>query len=283
MKKFQFFTLHRPFGFGLILISLYALLTTITNPVHYLFTGSEAGQLYGDAVSKFICFLLFLALFWRFGWLSYSGISRLGNLKTWLVVAGILVYLTFAKLYAFTGVFSPTVPRSYLVGPNLILGLSTGLVEETMFRGLVLVSMILAWGDTRRGLVKAILLSSLYFGLLQLINDIIRPPAVVLLQAAIVTLPGVLYAAVVLASRTLWPVIQIHGLTNAAVNIRLIGDSTYQETNAMWIRFAIALIPLIGFATFLTLKLPQPYRFNLDNGNFLYTKPLLQINTCSGN
>jgi membrane protease YdiL (CAAX protease family) len=74
-------------------------------------------------------------------------------------------------------------------------------------------------------------------------------------------LPGILYAAIVFASRSLWPAIIIHWLTNAAVNIKITGFETYQEAFSMWIIFTVALIPLMAFSTYLIWKLPESYKF----------------------
>jgi hypothetical protein len=80
---------------------------------------------------------------------------------------------------------------------------------------------------------------------------------VVLFQAIVVFLPGIFYAAIVLASRSLWPAILIHWLGNAAVNIKLVGIENYQETLTMWILFAIALMPILVYSAYLIRRLPQ--------------------------
>ena len=74
-------------------------------------------------------------------------------------------------------------------------------------------------------------------------------------------MPGILNAAIVLTRRSLWPAIIIDWLTNAAVNIKIAGFETYQETFTMWIIFAIALIPLMVISAYLIWKRPQFYKF----------------------
>lgn len=226
---------------------------------------NEVGQLYGDAIAKLITFLVLLLLLWRFGWIKASGITRLGNTKTWLVVGGILVYKILIELFAFTGDISITLPNSQLGSANLIYALTTSIVEETMYRALVLIAMMLAWGGTKRGQVKAVLLSSLFFGLLHMFNVLIRPFGVVLFQALVATLPGILYAALVLTSRSLYPAIVIHWMTNAAVNIKMIGFENYQETFGMWVTFAVLLIPLMAYAAFIIWRLPESYEYEIEN------------------
>jgi membrane protease YdiL (CAAX protease family) len=264
VNRFRSFATKRPFLFGLLLIFIYALLGTITYPAHFLFSEDEVGRLYGDALSKFTVFLVFLFILWRFGWMKASRITCLGDVKTWLIVAGILVYKILAELYAFTGDISIRFPDPQLAIANLVFPLSTSLVEETMFRALALVAMILAWGSTKQGQIKAVLLSSVFFGLTHMFNIIVRPFGVVLFQAIVAALPGILYAAIVLARRSLWPAIIIHWLTNAAVNIKLIGTEDYQETVTMWVIFAVSLIPLMAYSAYLIWKLPESYEYEVD-------------------
>lgn len=264
MSKFRNFALNRPFLFGLILIVLYALLGTITYPVHFLFPENDLGQLYGDTLSKLIIFGIFLTILWKFGWIQFSKINSPGEPMTWLIVALILVYKILVELYAFTGNLSFPLSNPTLAIANLIYGLPNSLVEETMFRGLVLVAMISAWGSSKSGQIKAILLSSLFFGLMHLFNIIARPIGIVVFQAFIITLPGILYSAIVLARKSLWPAIIIHWLTNSAVNIKLIGYNNYQENLTMWGIFGLAFIPLIAYSAYLIWKLPESYQYEQD-------------------
>ena len=261
MNKFKEFSLKRPFLFGLVLIFVYALLGTVTYPTHFLFPENEVGQLYGDALSKFIIFLVFLLVLWQFGWMKASRITSLGNIGTWLIVAVILIYKILAELYAFTGDISIAFPNPQLATANLVFALQTSLVEETMFRALTLVAMVMAWGNTKQGQIKAVLLSSAFFGVTHMFNIIARPFGVVLFQALVATLPGILYGAIVLARRSLWPAFILHWLTNAAVNIKLIGYENYQETLTMWIIFAISLIPLMAYSAYLIWRLPESYQY----------------------
>ena len=257
MKRFKSFALDHPFLFGIVLLLVYAVIVTITYPLHYLFPENDAGQIYADSTAKLITFLVFLLILWRFGWIDLSGITRLGDTKIWPIVGIVLVYMVLAQLYAFTGDMSIHLSNTKLSAANLILALATSLIEETWVRGLVLIAMMLAWGSSRKGQLKAILFSSMIFGLVHLMNIMIRPVGVVLFQAIVVFLPGIFYAAIVLASRSLWPAILIHWLGNAAVNIKLVGIENYQETLTMWILFAIALMPILVYSAYLIRRLPQ--------------------------
>jgi membrane protease YdiL (CAAX protease family) len=257
MEKLKNFALKRPFLFGIVLLVFYACLTALAYPVHYLLPDNEIGQLYGDAAAKFLVFLFFLAALWRFRWVPVSGMTRLGNIRIWPVVAVLLIYRVLTELYAFTGSITIAFPNPPLAAADLVLTFSTGLVEETMVRGMVLIAMLIAWGSTKGGQLKAVLLSSTLFGLIHLFNLMVRPVGVVLMQALILTLPGIFYAALVLATRSLWPAIVIHWLGNAAVNIKLMGNENYQETFTMWIIYGITLVPLIVYSAYLIRRLPR--------------------------
>lgn len=257
MKKLKTFAVQRPFLFAIVLVFVYALLTTLVFPVHYLFPDTEIGQTYGDALSKLIVFAIFLLALWRFDWFRASGITRTGGRWIWVLAAVITTYRILTELYAFTGSASLPITGGALAAARLTFSLSTALVEETMLRGLVLMAMLAAWGGSKQGQVRAVLLSAVVFGLTHLFNLISRPPGVVLFQTVMVMLPGILYAALVLYTRSLWPGIIIHWLGNAAVNIKLIGSESYQETFSMWLIYAVTLLPLVAYSAYLLWKLPE--------------------------
>jgi membrane protease YdiL (CAAX protease family) len=261
MNRIKNFALKRPFLFGLALIVVFALLSVLTYPVHFLFPDSGPGPPVGQGLGELIIFLIFVWVLWKLGWLKASGLTNLGKVQTWLAVLLILVYLAIVEVYAFTGDLSFSVSDWPMAAATLLDNLGTGFVEEIMFRGLVLVAMVIAWGNTKKGLVKAILLSSLFFGVMHLFNIFIRPPGVVILQALIVSLPGILYAALTLSSRSIWPAIIIHWLTNAAVNVKLLGYPNFEESFSMWLIFVIGLLPVLAYAAYLIWKLPERFEY----------------------
>ena len=255
MKNIKEYALKRPFIFGLFMIFLFSLLSTLTYPVHFLFPETTSGQLLGDALGKILIFLVFLFITWRFGWLQRAGFAQVGKPLAWVVLLPILVYKILSWVYAFTGdlIFPPL--KLGLASSHLALQLGTSLVEETMVRGLVLTAMILAWGETKSGQFKAAALSSLYFGMIHLFNLISRPSGTVLLQAVILSLPGLFYAAFLLRYKTIWPGVILHWLLNATVNIKLIGVENYQETLSNWLIAGAAILPLALLSLYWVWKL----------------------------
>ena len=280
MARFKAFVINHPIFFGLILVFLYSLLSTLSYPVHFLFPENEVGQLLGDTLSKAIIFVAFVLLLWRFGWIKASGLLHLGKGADWLIFLGLLIYKLLIELYAFTGDFLPVLPSSTYTMTQVVYFFPSVLVEESMYRALLLLAMILAWGDTKQGIVKAALYSSFFFGMLHLFNILVRPAGVVLFQAVIVSLPGLLYAAIVLKSRTLWPVILLHWLTNAFVNVKISQIDNYQETTGMWILWAVLLIPLIIYSAILLWQLPEPYEYDeIEDDRLLLGQRAKQLKT----
>lgn len=261
MERFRKFAVSHPIWFGVVMILAFALVSALAWPAHYLFPENEAGQLYGEGLADLLTALVFIALLWRWGWLKAAGLTRLGDRTTWLIVAALLIYKIPAELYAFTGSVSGVQTNTPVGVAQFVITLPGSLVEEVMVRGLILVAMLLAWGQTKRGQAAAIIGSSVIFGLTHLFNLMIRPPGVVLFQTVIVMLPGILYAALLLARRSLWPAILIHWLSNAAVNVRAAGIENYQETFTMWVLFGLALLPVMAFSAYLIWKLPEAYQF----------------------
>jgi membrane protease YdiL (CAAX protease family) len=251
MRKLGQLAVSRPLLFGVALIVVWSLLTAAAYPLYYLFPDGEVGQLLGEAASKAVISVGFVGLLWRLGWLETSGMSRLGDRWSWLLTSVLGIYLISVELYAFTGDASPVVATSPLGIAYLVATLPGALMEELLFRGLVLTAMLLAWGHTRQGVAGSVVLSSLLFGTTHLINLLVRPAGVVIFQAIVVSLPGILYGALVLRTRSLWPAIVVHWLTNAAVNVRIAEMASFEETNMMWLWFALLLIPTAAFSAYL--------------------------------
>ncbi|MBL7005920.1 MAG: CPBP family intramembrane metalloprotease, partial [Spirochaetia bacterium] len=103
------------------------------------------------------------------------------------------------------------------------------------------------------------LLSSCFFGFFHLFNLLENPSLVVVYQAVIVSLPGIIYSALLLKGRSLWPAIMIHWLTNAAVNIKIAENPDFQETFSMWLIYGLILIPPVAYSFYSIRKLPETY------------------------
>jgi membrane protease YdiL (CAAX protease family) len=229
-------------------------------PLSALFPETTSGQQVSEATARAILSLLFIGLLWRFGWLRAAGFARWPPWKRWLLLLPAIMYGVGAAVYAYTGDLTLVLPGPALTASVLFNQVTVGLLEETAFRGVVMYAMIARWGDTKRGILKSVLLSSLIFGSLHLTWIVTGKPALpTLLQSLGAFLGGIAYGAVVLYSQSIWPAVLWHALLNAAVNVKVIGDPSYAETPSMGVWYVLFSLPLVVCGLILLHEVPpQP-------------------------
>jgi|GEM_PF-770330 membrane protease YdiL (CAAX protease family) len=124
----------------------------------------------------------------------------------WCLLAPCFVLITDANTVSQYWNYLPGHDRALLF---LILAMLVGFVEETYFRGLILRTLL------QRGPWLAAIISSILFGGLHLLHLIEGQNLVATLsQAASASALGFLFAAVALRTRSILPLIVIHGLTD---------------------------------------------------------------------
>jgi membrane protease YdiL (CAAX protease family) len=277
MKKFANFSVRHPLVFGFILILLFSLLSTLTWPIRQLYPFPEGFEI-GVALTKLVMAACFISLLWGFGWLKKAGITSIGQKSIWLLVIGIAVYKAIMSVYAFTGSFEFTFPAMGLTIAILFYAFGTSLLEETMYRGLLLTAMVKAWGGTRIGLFAAAILSGFFWGSLHFINLVVRPFPLVALQVMEMMMVGFFYAALVLSGRSIWPAVVVHWATNAAVNLQAAQIPNFSETNTAWVTSFLVTLPLIAMGVYLLRKLelsiPSRSKAPLENVNLTFQTAL---------
>lgn len=252
MKILKSFSTKRPVLFVLILVVVWFI-------VMMLFTGITAGILqkpYDDAVPSIlgrvfvvICGIL---LIWKLGWLETARITCLGSWQVWLFTLGGLVYYAYTSLYAFYGSASfdflilARLPASRII---VLTQFMVALNEEILFRGIVLYVLIRSWGNTTRGRIGSVLLSSLLFATLhatQIFTDRLEP------SAAWVLVPGtfvisIWWGALVLAGGSIWHAVLLHFVGNAAVVVQGLSTPMLESEHLvyerlMWFSLLLGLI-----------------------------------------
>lgn len=224
---------------------LYAILSTLGYPVYYLFPKEVIGKLYAETFIRLIIFAVFVIILWRVGWTAISGVSRKGDWRAWLIAIFALLYLLPTKLYAFTGNMSFNFGSTEVLLSNMANYFAGAMVEEIMYRGIILTAMVLVWGSSRAGLAKALVVSSIMFGALHLLNLINTPVLEVLIQVVVVIIPGLFYAVLVQIGGSIWPAVLVHWLTNSVVNIQLSSMSDYEVQMSNWFISGLLLLPLL--------------------------------------
>ncbi|MEN8172888.1 MAG: CPBP family intramembrane glutamic endopeptidase [Chloroflexota bacterium] len=245
MKKFERFTVRHPIGFGFILIVLYSLLGTLTWPVTQIYPYPE-GHEWGTTLGKLIIAACFIGLVWRFGWLKRAGYQHSGGARIWMIVIPLMIYKVFLSIYVFTGAWTFKLPSLALMTAIIFRSLATSLLEESIYRGLLLPAMLQAWGNTRRGVVLSAAISGLFWGSLHLFNLLVRPFPIVFSQVMSITLVGFYYAVFVISSRSIWPAVVFHWVINTTVNLALSQNPAFEETITHWVWLSsISILPIL--------------------------------------
>lgn len=184
-------------------------------------TGDEVGGANSQAAGRIVATVALVAFLAWMGWLRATGVGRLGRPAGWVVAVVAVLYLVPAGLMA---MFGPRgigwffeVPPGELAG-GLGMQATVGIAEEALFRGLLLLILVQAWGRTRPGALRAALLTALVFGLLHGTAALAGVDVdYVLANLVGAAASGFWWAAITLAYGSIWPAVLIHAATNAAV------------------------------------------------------------------
>jgi uncharacterized protein len=128
--------------------------------------------------------------------------------SVWILWFPALTLALFAALAHLVGLPSAAIVRLLAVNTILI-----ALSEEWMFRGILFQAL-----RTRFTLWATILVSSLTFGLVHLLNALATgdfPAALV--QAVAATMSGMLFAAILIRTGSIWPAVVYHALWNFGI------------------------------------------------------------------
>lgn len=221
LQKIKTFAVQRPVIFAVIVI-LFSIISTEI-PLQRLFVPymSQQAAIYASLIVQ--QGLVGLGLWWllrRFGWTRQAGFTPPVYWRVLWLGWPLVVYALLNGSDFLTGAVKIDPKPGVLVLYTLV-NLSTGWVEEVMGRGLVLAPILQKWGSTRKGVFAGVLVSSALFGLAHLANLIMGRAYLVNALAQIVycVFFGVLFAALLLRNRTIWPVMLLHALFDFAGNL----------------------------------------------------------------
>ena len=145
----------------------------------------------------------------------------------------------------------------------LYVGIAAGIVEEAVFRGVLMTALERRWGRT-----AAVLIPSVLFGVLHILdNDLDAASAIQLLIAG--TMVGVLFSLVTLETGSIWSSALIHGVWNSVIlGVLHIGPEAYRwslfsyvpESGSFWLTggdFGVeaSVVSVIVYALFAALAL----------------------------
>jgi membrane protease YdiL (CAAX protease family) len=112
-------------------------------------------------------------------------------------------------------------PTAFVIIGYILMNLSIAFCEEVLFRGIMLNLMKKVWAGQEKVILKAVIVSSMMFGLKHISNLLTYPNQIVITCAQILFagMAGMYLAAVYVRSLNIWVCICIHFLEDTAVTI----------------------------------------------------------------
>jgi membrane protease YdiL (CAAX protease family) len=256
MRRFKVFAEFHPFLFVMIFVFISALLIAIAYLWGELFQGSELSQYIGQSVTQLVSTLFFIFILWRFGWLRASGFTSIGRSQTWILITLPFLYVLAKDIYLITGDFSFELSNPALLFWLGLSSLTTGLFEETLFRGVVLFSFLLLWGHSKSGMTKSISVTALLFGGMHILRLVENPAPQTLLTMLTAVLAGFFFGVILLHGGSIWIPIVFHSLHNAVVNLNMAGKNAVETILGSFL-ILLTIIPVFLLGIYLLKKIPQ--------------------------
>ena len=263
MKSVLEFSERRPLIFVLIIIMAWMSLVFVVA----LLLGNLLSKPIADpliqAVGTLVATLLLLLGAYHIGWINRIGITNFGSSSSWIAILLLSIYVLLGGFYAFFGEFS--FQFGSLLGqeawPILLQGLRAGFVEEVVFRGIILYSLIRVWGKTNRGIVTALFVQAVLFALphaFQVLADVTPTSA---LSNVLATLTfGLWTGTLVVAVGSLWPAIFVHAVSNSFTLIKGLSSAWIAPYYLGYLRGVLFELPLVLIGLWIVLKLNDNQR-----------------------
>jgi membrane protease YdiL (CAAX protease family) len=257
------FALARPILFSILVILVAGLLTEL--PLDWFFepwVGYPAAEFLKVIVTHTLLGFILIILLVKLGILTEARFTSPRSWKTlWLVwPLGLMTLLNLDALFSGTLVIDTSQPILILLFAGVALSIGFG--EEMMGRGVVLNVMLQKWGDTRRGIYLAVVISSAIFGFGHLFNLVTGRLSLLanLTQIGYSFAFGMTFAACFLRNNSIWPVIVMHAAIDFAGGLHhiAVGGSgmiaVANNTPAEAVGSLLISLPLILYSLFILRK-----------------------------
>jgi len=249
MSRLKDFATNQPLTFVLLTIVAWFLIGAVGTALATVFLSASFFDPLPQSLGTLSATIFILFLTWRFGWLKATGIANLGSWLAWFVALGAFIYLILAYNVAFSGEISfnfGDLTSSSETSARFWRQIMVGIVEEILFRGFVLYSLVRVWGKTKRGMTAAVLVSAFLFGIMHLLQAAAgHSLEIALLNTIEAFVSGIWFALFVLLWSTIWPVVAIHAGSNMVVILKTLSEPGMALT---WQGYALATmlqIPLV--------------------------------------
>lgn len=169
-------------------------------------------KLTADILITIFCIIIIFGL----GLAGTAGFRRTGFLKGLLYGIPFMIIGVGAAIIGNLGIdmnqLKP-LPASTMIMFTINM-LFVGVNEEVSMRALILNNLISKYGEEKKGICQSILISSLIFGMIHLVNIFFMSPVTVIVQAVNAASAGVLFATIYILSRNIWSCILVHAFVD---------------------------------------------------------------------
>lgn len=136
--------------------------------------------------------------------------------------------LIIISIINFINTYSSTIKEGYEFLPTIkivifimAILIGTGFTEEMLFRGIILNELFDVYGrDTKKNVIVSIIISSVLFGSIHLLNSFITDFNTAFYQSLQVIGMGLVYAAIYSRCRSIFSVMFIHGFLDVCNNVK---------------------------------------------------------------
>lgn len=254
MNRLKIFALKKPILFSLLLmVFALILLEANTEKLFLSFCDKQYAVFLGETINKMAVSSISLILLIKFDLINSIGLTTFSNRwKDWSIAWPFIILILINILPLIDGSLIIDTSKPIMVSLFTLMNFFIGLSEELLVRGVILSVLLIKWGNTKKGIYICVIVSSIIFGSAHIVNFITNPSILLatLSQLVYATLIGIFFATCVLRSKTIWPMIIIHGAFDFAGQLQLIaigGGIEVANQAAASINLQQALVPIIIF------------------------------------
>jgi len=259
MNRIKSLAVQRPLIFSFVVTLVFILLVLISSIlVGRIWTAETPGWYFGSMIGRLVSIFILLAVLWHLGWLDAAGFTKLGSWRTWLILLILLEYAMVVSAYTITGRVSFGYSDAVLAGIAAVFIMLHAFLEEISFRGLVMYSLVRAWGGANHGVLRSVLGSSLFYAGYHILYLAGEPYPIVLGRIVVALLLGIFFGTLVLRGKSIYPTAFFHGMLNVADYLNLAGAEG-AGTPSSWLLLSLFMLPLALYGLYLLRSQTQPF------------------------
>lgn len=264
------------------------------------YAGINSIPIYNDVALRVVLSIMMLAIMWffgtkgnlRFDFTAFKDAIKRGRYA--ILISCVFFAIQFVPMVM--SLRSHGLPENWLFNFLRVIALCifVGIFEETLFRGIIFNSLLPKRGETHRGIMVALLISSLIFGFVHVSSYFLfggEFTALGLGQAFFKTLQtgmlGFLLGAILLKTKSIWGISAIHAigdilLLTGSVFINLQMDTTsgasYISGDKMgYILLGVYIITCILSIPFIISAKNMVYSLELPERGIFYEEESLEL------